>query len=83
MSSITIWKPCRGFISPFVRAHGIFHSLRLLQQVKEVDPSLFTKSGLMVGLGESKEEVMQVMDDMRSAGVDFLTIAFDNIFSPQ
>ena len=51
-----------------------FHSLRLLQRVKDRDPSQFTKSGLMVGLGESKEEVMQVMDDMRSAGVDFLTI---------
>jgi lipoic acid synthetase len=51
-----------------------YHSLRLLERVKERDPSLFTKSGLMVGLGESKEEVMQVMDDMRSAGVDFLTI---------
>ncbi|MBE7218218.1 MAG: lipoyl synthase [Caulobacteraceae bacterium] len=51
-----------------------FHSLRLLERVKERDPAQFTKSGLMVGLGESKEEVMQVMDDMRSAGVDFLTI---------
>jgi lipoic acid synthetase len=46
----------------------------LLERVKERDPNQFTKSGLMVGLGESKEEVMQVMDDMRSAGVDFLTI---------
>lgn len=51
-----------------------FHSLRLLQMVKERAPAQFTKSGLMVGLGESREEVMQVMDDMRSAGVDFLTI---------
>ena len=51
-----------------------FHSLRLLQRVKERDPSQFTKSGLMVGLGETKEEVMQVMDDMRSADVDFITI---------
>ena len=51
-----------------------FHSLRLLEKVKERDPMQFTKSGLMVGLGETKEEVMQVMDDMRSAGVDFLTI---------
>ena len=51
-----------------------YHSLRLLERVKERDPEQFTKSGLMVGLGESKEEVMQVMDDMRSAGVDFLTI---------
>ena len=46
----------------------------LLEKVKERDPSQFTKSGLMVGLGETKEEVMQVMDDMRSAGIDFLTI---------
>jgi lipoic acid synthetase len=51
-----------------------FHSLRLLQQVKELDPSLFTKSGIMVGLGEEKREILQVMDDMRSAGIDFLTI---------
>ena len=51
-----------------------FHSLRLLQRVKELDPSSFTKSGIMVGLGESREEVLQVMDDMRSAGIDFLTI---------
>ena len=51
-----------------------FHSLSILQQVKKLDPSIFTKSGIMVGLGETKEEVMQVMDDMRSAGIDFLTI---------
>jgi lipoic acid synthetase len=51
-----------------------FASLRLLQQVKEIDPSLFTKSGMMVGLGEERHEVLQVMDDLRSAGVDFLTI---------
>ena len=51
-----------------------YASLRLLERVKERDSSQFTKSGLMVGLGETKEEVMQVMDDMRSAGVDFLTI---------
>jgi len=51
-----------------------YQSLRLLERVKTRDPSSFTKSGLMVGLGESKEEVMQVMDDMRVAGVDFLTI---------
>ncbi|MDD9900057.1 MAG: lipoyl synthase, partial [Alphaproteobacteria bacterium] len=51
-----------------------FTSLALLQQVKKLDPSIFTKSGLMVGLGESKEEVMQVMDDLRAADVDFLTI---------
>jgi len=51
-----------------------FRSLRLLNRVKERDPSMFTKSGMMVGLGESKEEVGQVMDDMRAAGVDFITI---------
>lgn len=51
-----------------------FGSLRLLQRVKERHPRMFTKSGLMVGLGESRDEVLQVMDDMRSAGIDFLTI---------
>jgi lipoyl synthase len=51
-----------------------FASVRLLQQVKEIDPTLFTKSGIMVGLGEERNEVMQVMDDLRAAGVDFLTI---------
>jgi len=51
-----------------------FHSLRLLDRVKEIDPGMFTKSGLMVGLGEEKAEVMQVMDDLRAAQVDFLTI---------
>jgi lipoic acid synthetase len=51
-----------------------YHSLRLLDRVKERDPSRFTKSGIMVGLGEERREVYQVMDDLRSAGVDFLTI---------
>lgn len=51
-----------------------FHSLRLLQRAKELAHRVFTKSGIMVGLGEAREEVMQVMDDLRSAGVDFLTI---------
>ena len=51
-----------------------FHSLRLLQRVKELDPAIFTKSGIMVGLGEDRQAVMQVMDDMRAADVDFLTI---------
>lgn len=51
-----------------------FHSLRLLQRVKELDPAMFTKSGIMVGLGETREEVQQLMDDLRSADVDFLTI---------
>src|SRR5687767_1648605 len=51
-----------------------FHSVRLLQRVKEIDPTIFTKSGIMVGLGEERHEVLQVMDDLRSADVDFLTI---------
>ena len=51
-----------------------FHSLNLLRKVKEVDNEIFTKSGIMVGLGEDKNEVNQVMDDMRSADIDFLTI---------
>ena len=51
-----------------------FHSIRLLQRVKEMDPTIFTKSGIMVGLGEERHEVLQVMDDLRSADVDFLTI---------
>jgi lipoic acid synthetase len=51
-----------------------FASLRLLQRVKEIDPSVFTKSGIMVGLGEDRQAVTQVMDDMRAADIDFLTI---------
>ena len=51
-----------------------FHSLKLLNLVKEYNQNIFTKSGLMVGLGETKEEIFQVMDDLRSANVDFLTI---------
>jgi lipoyl synthase len=51
-----------------------FHSLRLLDRVKRIDPAMFTKSGIMVGLGEDRTEVLQVMDDLRSADVDFLTI---------
>ena len=51
-----------------------FHSLRLLQRVKEIDAAMFTKSGIMVGLGEERNEVLQVMDDLRAADVDFLTI---------
>ena len=51
-----------------------FASIRLLQRVKEIDPTMFTKSGIMVGLGEERNEVLQVMDDLRSAEVDFLTI---------
>ena len=51
-----------------------FHSIRLLQRVKELDPAIFTKSGIMVGLGEERNEVLQLMDDLRSAEVDFFTI---------
>lgn len=51
-----------------------YHSLRLLETVKRHDPSMFTKSGLMLGLGETRAEVHQVMDDMRSADIDFLTM---------
>jgi len=51
-----------------------FASIRLLQRVKELDPSIFTKSGIMLGLGEERNEVVQVMDDLRAADVDFLTV---------
>jgi lipoic acid synthetase len=51
-----------------------YHSLRLLDRAKQIDPALFTKSGIMVGLGEQRIEISQVMDDLRSADVDFLTI---------
>jgi lipoic acid synthetase len=51
-----------------------FGSIRLLQRVKEIDPNMFTKSGIMVGLGEERNEILQVMDDLRAADVDFLTI---------
>jgi lipoic acid synthetase len=58
-----------------VRASARYYtSLRLLERVKEIDPAMFTKSGIMVGLGEMKDEVLQVMDDLRAANVDFLTI---------
>ena len=60
---------------PYVRPGArYFHSLNLLRKVKEIDQKIFTKSGIMVGLGEDKNEVNQVMDDMRSANIDFLTI---------
>lgn len=51
-----------------------FHSIRLLQRVKELDPEMFTKSGIMVGLGEERNEILQLMDDLRTADVDFLTV---------
>jgi lipoic acid synthetase len=60
---------------PTIRPGARYYaSLRLLESVKRLDPSIFTKSGVMVGLGEERLEVHQVMDDMRSAGVDFLTM---------
>lgn len=60
-----------GSVRPGAR---YFHSLRLLDRVKALDPTIFTKSGIMVGLGEGRDEVLQVMDDLRSAEVDFMTI---------
>lgn len=51
-----------------------FHSVRLLQRVKELDPTIFTKSGIMVGFGEERNEILQLMDDLRTADVDFMTI---------
>ena len=51
-----------------------YHSLRLLDRAKQIDPTIFTKSGIMVGLGETRSEVFQIMDDLRSANVDFMTI---------
>jgi lipoyl synthase len=51
-----------------------FHSIRLLQRVKEIDPGIFTKSGMMLGLGEERHEVLQLMDDLRTADIDFLTM---------
>jgi hypothetical protein len=72
--SPTIWRRCRRNIwrcSPGARH---FHSVRLLQRAKELDPQIFTKSGIMVGLGEDRNEVLQLMDDLRSADADFLTI---------
>src|SRR5215831_5373601 len=53
-----------------------FHSVRLLQRAKEIDPTIFTKSGIMVGLGEERHEVLQVMNDLRSAEVDFMTFRY-------
>lgn len=89
-NSDTVDKICSAQFKPDVFNHNLetvpklyptirpgaryFTSLRLLQRVKEVDPNIFTKSGLMVGLGETREELIQVMDDLRAADVDFLTI---------
>ena len=74
MSTTTISRPCRRLYREVRPGARYFASLQLLAKVKEIDPAMFTKSGLMVGLGESRDEVLQVMDDMRSADVDFLTI---------
>ena len=74
MSSTTISKPCRRNYLTVRPGARYFHSIRLLQRVKELDPSMFTKSGIMVGLGEQRNEVLQLMDDLRIADVDFLTI---------
>ena len=65
-------RPCRRNISRCGRTR-YFASIRLLQRAKEIDP-IFTKSGIMVGLGERRNELLQVMDDLRAADVDFLTI---------
>ena len=72
--STTTWRRCRGSIPRCGRGRGTFTRLRILQRVKELDPAMFTKSGIMVGLGEDRQAVGQVMDDMRSADVDFLTV---------
>ncbi len=72
--STTIWKPCPAITLRCAPGARYFHSIRLLQRVKELDPSMFTKSGIMVGLGEERNEVLQLMDDLRTADVDFLTI---------
>lgn len=79
------WPPSRTFINHNLETvpsnyltvrpgARYFHSIRLLQRVKELDPTMFTKSGIMVGLGEERNEVLQLMDDLRTADVDFLTI---------
>ena len=73
-SSTTTSRRCPRLYLRIRPGARYFHSLRLLQRVKELDPQMFTKSGIMVGLGEEREEVLQVMDDLRSANVDFLTI---------
>ena len=73
-SSTTISRPCRRNISSVRPGARYFASIRLLQRVKELAPALFTKSGMMLGLGEERNEVLQVMDDLRAADVDFLTI---------
>jgi lipoic acid synthetase len=72
--STTTLRPCRRNTSLSGLERAIFISIRLLQRVKELDSSMFTKSGIMVGLGEERNEVLQLMDDLRSAEVDFITI---------
>jgi lipoic acid synthetase len=74
MFSIIILKQFQDFIQKLDQEHVIFASLELLKNAKAFNKKVFTKSGIMVGLGETKEEVLQVMDDLRSAEVDFITI---------
>ena len=77
MPTISLWRPQRSVprLYPSIRPGARYYqSLRLLDGVKRRVPGIFTKSGLMVGLGESRSEVGQVMDDLRVADVDFLTI---------
>ena len=72
--SIIISRLSRQIISTVRPGARYFHSIRLLQRVKEIEPGIFTKSGMMLGLGEERHEVLQLMDDLRTADVDFLTI---------
>jgi len=71
---VVVEAPVPGLYPEVRPGARYFHSLRLLQRVKELDPSMFTKSGIMVGLSEDRQSVIQVMDDMRAADIDFLTI---------
>ena len=74
MFLIIILKLFQVFIDKLDLDLDILLHLELLKNVKKIDKNIFTKSGLMVGLGENKDEILQVMDDLRSAEVDFLTI---------
>ena len=74
MSSTTTWRPLPRLYSEVRPGAKYFHSLKILANCKEKAPHIFTKSGIMVGLGETKTEIYQVMDDLRAAEVDFITI---------
>ena len=74
MFLITILKTVPSLYPRIRPGSRYFHSLQVLHRVKTLDPSIFTKSGCMVGLGERNDEIYQLMDDLRSANVDFLTI---------